>query len=300
MCLVGCLVLAAGQAAAQPSKSIRWVNATEVLIRKGPGLQYRMAGSVSRGDAVFLKSASKNWCEVTTKDGATGYIFREFLTSTKPEEARPIGGPRVIAKGWIAGTDVNARKGPGTEHQVVARVAKGTPVKVLFTMREWNRVKFGNGKEAWVAAWLVKTAPTRTGRPGARGGVAAGGSSSFGQKVVAIARGFMGTPYHFGGSSGTGFDCSGFVYHVMRLAGRGLPHDSRSQFDRGTPVPRGALRLGDVVFFCNTYRAGISHVGIYVGGNQFIHASSAAGRVQIDSLSKPYYDARYAGARRMG
>ncbi|MFW6155836.1 MAG: C40 family peptidase, partial [Armatimonadota bacterium] len=78
-----------------------------------------------------------------------------------------------------------------------------------------------------------------------------------------------------------------------------LSRSSRTQFNQGTPISRDNLQIGDVVFFRNTYRSGISHVGIYMGGNQFIHAANSRSNVKIDSLNSSYYAPRYAGARRM-
>lgn len=118
------------------------------------------------------------------------------------------------------------------------------------------------------------------------------------QRVLQIAHRYLGHPYRYGGSSSRGFDCSGFVLHVYRSAGIHLPHSSRAQAAVGKPVPRNQLQPGDLVFF-RTRGRHISHVGIYIGNGKFIHASSARGRVRIDSLDKGYYKQRYAGARRV-
>ena len=107
-----------------------------------------------------------------------------------------------------------------------------------------------------------------------------------------------GKPYVWGGASRGGFDCSGFVCYIFRTQrGISLPHSASGQALRGTPVDRSELRPGDLVFF-STYRPGISHVGIFIGGNRFIHASSARHDVRIDELAG-YYDSRYRGARRI-
>ncbi len=125
-----------------------------------------------------------------------------------------------------------------------------------------------------------------------------GRSLSTAQRMLAIAHRYLGRPYRYGGSSSRGFDCSGFALHVYRAVGVHLPHSASAQARIGKPVPRHQLQPGDLVFFRTRGRR-ISHVGIYIGNGKFIHASSARGRVRIDSLDKGYYKQRYAGARRV-
>ncbi|MCS7173266.1 MAG: LysM peptidoglycan-binding domain-containing C40 family peptidase [Armatimonadetes bacterium] len=119
--------------------------------------------------------------------------------------------------------------------------------------------------------------------------------SSRGAVLAVFARRFLGVPYRWGGTGASGFDCSGFVYAVFRQFGLFLPRTSFEMFGVGRPVS--PPEPGDLVFF-TTYRPGPSHVGIYLGGGFFIHASSAGGRVRIDSLQDGYYRARFVGARR--
>ena len=117
-----------------------------------------------------------------------------------------------------------------------------------------------------------------------------------GQAVVTLAKQFLGTPYVWGGSSAGGFDCSGFTTYLFNQFGVGLPHGADGQFNAGVPVTQ--PRTGDLVFF-TTYEPGPSHVGIYIGNDQFIHCSSAAGEVVITAITEPYYENRYLGSRRM-
>jgi len=111
--------------------------------------------------------------------------------------------------------------------------------------------------------------------------------------VVGIAMQYLGVPYVWGGASPSGFDCSGLVMYVFAQVGVSLPHSSYAQFGMGTPVSRSALQPGDLVFF-----DGASHVGIYIGGGQFIHAPHTGSVVSIASLSG-WYSSSFAGARRL-
>ncbi|TFE26094.1 C40 family peptidase [Cohnella luojiensis] len=108
----------------------------------------------------------------------------------------------------------------------------------------------------------------------------------------------IGIDYDYGGTTTSGFDCSGFTGYVFKKLGINLPRSSRDMFswDQGKKVDRDDLRAGDLVFF-NTSGNGVSHVGIYVGNNKFAHAASKG--VTITSMSESYYVKRYLGARRI-
>jgi cell wall-associated NlpC family hydrolase len=129
--------------------------------------------------------------------------------------------------------------------------------------------------------------------------VAAPGGSTRGAQALDIARRFMGTPYRWGGETpATGFDCSGLMQYAFKQLGVDIPRVSQDQFRSGTPVPREALQPGDLVFF---QRGGdVHHVGMYVGGNSFLHAPRSGDVVKVTSLSEPHYANGYAGARRYG
>jgi cell wall-associated NlpC family hydrolase len=117
---------------------------------------------------------------------------------------------------------------------------------------------------------------------------------------VRVAQRYMGTPYVWGGVSARGFDCSGFIIRVMQDLGyRSLPHSAAEQFRYGQPVAQELLKPGDLVFFANTYKPGISHVGIYLGRRRFIHAANSHVGTIVSSLDQPKWQEKYAGGRRL-
>ncbi len=117
--------------------------------------------------------------------------------------------------------------------------------------------------------------------------------------VVEKAMDLLGIRYRRGGSTPeTGFDCSGFVTHVFRELGTRLPRSSREISHNGETISKNELQPGDLVFF-NTMRRAFSHVGIYLGNNQFVHAPASGGAVRIDDLRERYWGKRYNGARRI-
>lgn len=118
------------------------------------------------------------------------------------------------------------------------------------------------------------------------------------KEIVETARRYIGVPYRWGGKSArTGFDCSGFTMVVYRINGLDLPRSSRQQWRVGKQIHRSQLQKGDLVFFATAGGDRISHVGIYTGGNKFLHAPRKGRRIQTASLSSKYFRARYVGAR---
>ncbi len=116
--------------------------------------------------------------------------------------------------------------------------------------------------------------------------------------IVSTAKGFLGIPYHWGGdSTEEGFDCSGLVMAVYRLNGLRLPRTSGEQYGDGLQVKLRRVKKGDLVFFAPERRKKVSHVGVYIGGGNFIHAPGRGSAVRVDSLSSDYYGERYVGAR---
>jgi cell wall-associated NlpC family hydrolase len=135
---------------------------------------------------------------------------------------------------------------------------------------------WGDGKSA--------DAPDASDRPAAR--------------AAGLAKELIGAPYRWGGATPAGFDCSGLVYYTYHRAGLTVPRTSQQQFQAAIPVPIDSALPGDLVFFGR--RGTITHVGIYIGDQRFIHAPEAGRTVTIASLGDRYYQSRFAGAGRVG
>ncbi|MCA1584544.1 MAG: C40 family peptidase [Acidobacteria bacterium] len=150
----------------------------------------------------------------------------------------------------------------------------------------------GAGRGATTDADVPRPLPA-TARPGD-----AGEKVPDGYALSGTALSLRGVPYVNGGSTPSGFDCSGFVQYVFGQNGLALPREVRDQFRLGRTVDRDRLEAGDLVFF-TTIAPGASHVGIALGGDQFVHAPSRAGVVRVEHLSAPYWSARYVAARRI-
>ena len=123
------------------------------------------------------------------------------------------------------------------------------------------------------------------------------GSNYISRRIISDSMQYLGVPYVFGGTTPSGFDCSGYVRYVFANAGIYLPRTADAQYECGYPVSTSELQAGDLVFF-STYDVGPSHVGIYLGDGEFINASSSQG-VSIASIYSSYWGSCYIGARRV-
>jgi cell wall-associated NlpC family hydrolase len=147
-------------------------------------------------------------------------------------------------------------------------------------------------------------APTAPGTPAPEAPTApvapaAPAANADGYALSGTALSLRGAPYRAGGVDPTGFDCSGFVRYVYQQHGVAMPREVREQFRIGKTVERGRLEPGDLVFF-STVAPGASHVGIVIGGDQFVHAPSERGVVRVENLGSQYWSSRYVGAKRVG
>ncbi|MFQ3587650.1 MAG: LysM peptidoglycan-binding domain-containing protein [Fimbriimonadaceae bacterium] len=247
------------------------------------------------------------------------------------QQLRVPGGARVAATsggsnaggqiGRFAAVDASAvvlRSGPSTNRSRVGTANRGEMVTVLDRESGWYRLRFANGRVGWVRGDLLRPLTARevaqmesrtrvaSQDPYRRATPVAGASrpnlsgiASSGLAIIDKAMSLQGTRYRYGGMSRSGLDCSGFTSLVFQSMGVRLPRTSAQQATVGTAVSRSQLRAGDLVFF-NTRGRRISHVGIYVGGGKFVHASSARGNVRVDSMRDGYYDRRFVTARRVG
>jgi cell wall-associated NlpC family hydrolase len=119
-----------------------------------------------------------------------------------------------------------------------------------------------------------------------------------GYALAGTALSLRGSPYRDGGTDPSGFDCSGFTWYVFGQHGLQLPRTVGEQFERGAPVEVSSLRAGDLVFF-DTTGHGATHVGILIGGDEFVHAPNSRGEVRVERLGSTYWSRRYLGARRI-
>jgi cell wall-associated NlpC family hydrolase len=128
--------------------------------------------------------------------------------------------------------------------------------------------------------------------------VAPGGGAK-GQLIASTAMKYLGSKYVFGGTSPSGFDCSGFAYFVHKNAGVDVGRTLWQQFNGGPRVAKSQLEVGDEVFFANTYMPGLSHAGIFIGEGRFVHANNERTGVVVSRMDDDYWAQRFVGAARI-
>ncbi len=184
--------------------------------------------------------------------------------------------------GTITASNLNVREAPNST--VIGQLSYGQDVTVIGYENGWCKIQYA-GKTGYIFGNYVSITPAEAVQ--AEAAAAAAKALSAGQNVVDYAKNFLGVPYVYGGSSPSGFDCSGFVQYVYRNFGVSLPRTSYSQMNSGYAVSTSALQPGDILVF-----RGGGHVGIYVGNNMYIHAPQTGRTVSIDPIGREITAAR--------
>ncbi len=189
------------------------------------------------------------------------------------------------------------RSGPSTSARKITVLPEGITLKLLSSSGKWAKVALPDGVCGFVYRPLL-AAGAGQGAQAAKSTASAPKEEAAPSTLIQTALACRGTVYRRGGTSRGGFDCSGFTRYVYAKYGVSLPHSSAAQASRGVSVDKSQLQPGDLVFF-QTGGRGISHVGIYIGNGNFVHAASRGRGVTVDSINSGYYSPRYRGARRV-
>jgi len=250
------------------------------------GLNIRTAPSTD--SAVISKANTNDILNITSKEGA---FYRIMYNGEVAYASADYVSVNVKSVGTVTADLLNIRSEPSSSSAVVGQLAKGDQINLTAVDGNWYEILlFGELRyvhSSYVTARDVSSLPSRDGT----------GFARMGSRIVDYSKNFIGTPYVSGGSSPSGFDCSGFTSYVYKQFGVSLSRTAHGQATEGTYVAKADLVPGDLVFF-NTY-GGISHVGIYVGDDNFIHATVPGDIVRISSLNSSYYRSRYVTARRI-
>ncbi|MFN3372415.1 MAG: SH3 domain-containing protein [Chloroflexus sp.] len=301
-----------------PPPKVASVREDGLNLRDGPGTNYVSMKRLTAGQELTLVEQFNGWFLVET-GGLYGWVTAEFLNIApgvieRVPVAATIPDPNPPLVGAVIENSVNLRKGPGSAYDRIGAVNAGTEVKLLARHKDWYRVELSNGTKAWIYAELLQVTPMAARRvpytndipalPN-RSRLANSGPVNIPASgdVASYAVQFVGYRYVWGGSSPvTGFDCSGLTWYVYRQFGVSLPRTAASQFNTryGALISNlNNLTPGDLMFFANTGGGrGITHVAIYIGNGQMVHAMTPAYGVQISSIWGSYWTSRFAGAIR--
>ena len=280
----------------QPSTSTTkaTVTATSLNVRSGAGTSYSVITKLSKGTVVdVIESASNGWKKVKTSNGTTGWVSGSYLTTGVVEYTSTDNSTSQTSYKATVNTDsLNMRKGAGTSYSVITKLSKGTVVDVLESASNgWKKIKTSNGTIGWVSgSYLANGVVEQTSTP----------STNKVQAVIDLAHKQLGKPYVWGAEGPNSFDCSGLIYYVYKnAAGITLPRTSSAQYSAGVAVSRSNLKAGDLIFSSTDGTGNITHVAIYVGDGQMIHAPRNGKNVEKVSINNSYWNKAYVGARRV-
>jgi len=214
-------------------------------------------------------------------------ILISCLTAAAVVYANPVPFGTAV---MITGKAINMREEPAQNARVIAVLQKNEQVVVLDNCGDWLKVRTREAKEGWIIKSFASITRNTTSR------------ERFPSKQISLiqnARRYMGVKYVYGGETPRGFDCSGFTSYVYEKCGYKLPRRANEQYDVGSRVKKVELAPGDLVFFATQGSRVVNHVGIFVGNGYFLHASTIFGSVHQSTLSNPYFQECYQGARRV-
>lgn len=272
------------------------VNAGPLNVRSGPGTQYSRIGSLKKGASVTVTGTSGDWYQITS-GSLTGYVSGQYLTlsvtasiqtpepepKAEPEpETEPEIQPTESQRGLVTTASLNVRSGPGTQYSKVGSLKSGNVVTITGTSGGWYQITSGS-LSGYVSSKYVTPKGDQS-------------SSPVGEAAAALAKSLLGKPYVYGAAGPNSFDCSGLVYYIYRQLGCDLKRSASQQYlHSGEFVAFEELEPGDLIFIFNPKydRSGgtkpVTHVGIYVGDDQFIHASTSGDCVKYSSLYGSHY-----------
>lgn len=298
---------------------IGFVNTTSLRLRSDSSTTSKVLDTAPKNDCVVIISKTGDWYKVNY-NLQEGYMHKDYLDVLTKENAE-------LGYGKVNGSGVNVRAGAGTSHRSVGVASKGSKCYILGLNEGWYKVIF-NSSIGYIRSDFVDlteipyenqdsshspkfyrhgkstgVAPSAAALNGNASSGSSGNSSNTGKatgaQILKEAQKYLGTPYVFGGASPAGFDCSGFVYYVLKQLGYSPSRTPADQYSMGTFVSKANLKVGDIVFFAGTYASGISHVGIYAGNGQFIHSPNSRSTVSYSDLTSGYWAQHYYGARRV-
>lgn len=275
------LLLAGSAFAADLATDIGAVTATSLRLRSAPTTASQTITYLDHRTAIAICGEVDNWYKVEYA-GQTGYVSSDYIIVDQDGLFETYG--------YVTGDGVNIRAEATTESNMAGTLNNGTSFTVTGFQEGWYKVLCRYGTVGYIRSDFVQLKNTAINNTGS-------------SKVTEMAKKYLGVPYVYGGASASRFDCSGFTMYLYNQLGYRFPHTATGQWQSsiGKRVYSiSGLQAGDLVFFCDPSRSlgkACSHCGIYLGGGDFIHASSAKGGVVYSNLNSGYYNRYFVGGK---
>ncbi|PEC20843.1 SH3 domain-containing protein [Bacillus cereus] len=273
------------------------VNATSLRVRTGPAAYHSVIGGVLNGTTLNVVGSENGWFKVNYQ-GKTGYVSSEFVKFVKGGTATPEQPSQAIGDYYINAAALNVRSGEGTNYRIIGALPQGQKVQVISENSGWSKINY-NGQTGYIGTRFLSKTPVggavdnkpndnQNNNNNNNTNNNSGDSSS----LLAYAKSMQGVPYVWGGTSANGVDCSGYIYHVYKKFGHNISRQSVAGYWSSLPQTSNP-QPGDLIYFKDTYKAGPSHMGIYLGGGSFIQSGDKG--VAIASLSNSYWSKHFLG-----
>ena len=297
-----------------------------------PSITSTSINSIEAEITVTITKGYNTWVYVTSQDGISGWMRRSVVEiaetteseeepeeeETQEEEEQPEETTFEERKGYVNVTSsANVRDGASSSASVVTTLSRNTEINVVGESGEWYKITYGSISGSISKSLVSDTKLEETSRSTVERGTneiteqtesssestapapTPSTGSVGGQQVADLASQYIGYSYVYGGSSPSGFDCSGFAQYIFSSCGYSIGRTCSAQIGYGTAVSKSELVPGDLIFFNNTSDGSIGHVGIYVGDGKIVHAANSRRGVTTDTINSGYYNTYYYAARRI-
>jgi cell wall-associated NlpC family hydrolase len=221
---------------------------------------------------------------------ASMLLLSAFATVTPSMDQASAAGTTYYVN--VKSGSLNLRKSPSTSATVVTKLAKGQLVTVATQSKGWAKIT-ANGKQGFVSTQFITPKTTAAKAPATPASTA-----NYRQKAISTAKSNLGVKYVWGGRTTSGFDCSGLVGYSFGKAGINLPRTAAEMYNKGKAVSTSSLIPGDLLFYATNGGKKVTHVAIYLGNGQMIHAATSKG-VSIANLNNTYWKPKFVGAKRI-
>ena len=286
----------------------KYVNVDSANIRQESNKESNILGTVAKDVKVVAVGEENGWYKIEYGE-IKGYILKTLVsddvtntTSRSSVEPREETVTPISKLGYVNVNVANVREVATTSSAIVTTLKIKDKIDITGEEGDFYQITI-NEKTAYISKGLivdsleqVKEEPKKEEVKPVK--VSSTGKST-GDEIVNFAKQYVGYKYVYGGTTPSGFDCSGFVYYVYNSCGYNLSRACSVQAKSGTSVSKAELQPGDLIFFNNSSDGGIGHVGIYVGGGKFVHAANSKRGVVIDTINSGYYNTYYYSARRI-